>query len=157
MNPVFQRYIESLHPALERLLEMPAVHIEALPTSMPSQGIYLFSEGDRHLYVGRNWKQKLSKRLQQHSATWAQHNQAVFAFKLAREVTGQTKATYIKGQSRRDLCDDPNFAASFSDAKKRIRRMDLRFVEEADPLRQTLLEIYVALALSTPYNDFDTH
>ena len=35
--------------------------------------------------------------------------------------------------------------------------MELRYVEEADPLRQTLLEIYVAVALKTPYNDFDTH
>ena len=35
--------------------------------------------------------------------------------------------------------------------------MDLRFVDEADPIRQALLEIYVAVVLGTPYNDFDTH
>jgi hypothetical protein len=35
--------------------------------------------------------------------------------------------------------------------------MDIRFVEEADPLRQTLLEVYVAVALQTPHNGFDTH
>ena len=35
--------------------------------------------------------------------------------------------------------------------------MELRFVEESEPLRQTLLEIYVAVVLKTPYNDFDTH
>jgi hypothetical protein len=35
--------------------------------------------------------------------------------------------------------------------------MDLRFVEESDPVRQTLLEVYVAVVLATPYNDFDNH
>lgn len=30
-------------------------------------------------------------------------------------------------------------------------------VEERDQLRQALLEIYVAVALETPFNDFDTH
>jgi hypothetical protein len=29
--------------------------------------------------------------------------------------------------------------------------------EEADALRQALLEIYVSIILKTPYNDFDTH
>jgi len=35
--------------------------------------------------------------------------------------------------------------------------MDVRYVEETDPLRQALLEIYVSIVLKTPYNDFDTH
>jgi hypothetical protein len=35
--------------------------------------------------------------------------------------------------------------------------MDVRYVEETDPLRQALLEIYVSIILKTPYNDFDTH
>jgi hypothetical protein len=35
--------------------------------------------------------------------------------------------------------------------------MDIRFVEEADPNRQALLEIYVTLCLEARYNDFDTH
>jgi hypothetical protein len=35
--------------------------------------------------------------------------------------------------------------------------MDLRFVEEADPTRQALLEIYAATVLETPFNDFENH
>jgi hypothetical protein len=35
--------------------------------------------------------------------------------------------------------------------------MDLRFVEEADPFRQALLEIYTAVALKTPYNDLENY
>jgi len=30
-------------------------------------------------------------------------------------------------------------------------------VEETDPTRQALLEIYAATVLKTPFNDFDTH
>ncbi len=35
--------------------------------------------------------------------------------------------------------------------------MDYRCVEETDQTRQALLEAYCAIALSTPYDDFDTH
>jgi hypothetical protein len=35
--------------------------------------------------------------------------------------------------------------------------MDFRFVSEPDPTRQCLLEVYVSVVHSTPYNDFDTH
>jgi len=35
--------------------------------------------------------------------------------------------------------------------------MDGRYVEESDPLRQALLEMYAAIALNTPHNSFETH
>jgi hypothetical protein len=85
---------------------------------------------------------------------------AAFAFRLAREATGRTKATYRNGEgsgSRLDLMADEAFAAAFSSAKARIRQMEIRVVEEKDPTRQALLEIYVAVVLKTPYNDFNTH
>ncbi len=49
------------------------------------------------------------------------------------------------------------FKSAFDKAKERIALMDTRFVEESDPVRQALLEIYAATVLKTPYNDFDTH
>jgi hypothetical protein len=52
---------------------------------------------------------------------------------------------------------DPVFTAAFEDAKEQIRAMDYRFVEERDQNRQALLEIYCAVVLGTPYNDFGTH
>lgn len=116
---------------------------------------HLLSEGDNHLYVGRT--RKLRSRLRQHSIPAAQHNQAVFAFKLAREATSFTEASFRSKGSRRDLLADPRFADAFGGAKARIREMDLRFVEETDPLRQALLEIYAAVTLGTKYNDFETH
>lgn len=155
MHEAFRQYTETLHPAFEQLMRMNPVTISRLPKKPPAKCIYLFSEGDNHLYVGRT--RKLRNRLRQHSIPGAQHNQAVFAFKLARETTGLTEASYTSKGSRRDLLSDPRFADAFVQAKARVREMDLRFVEETDPLRQALLEIYVAVVLGTKYNDFETH
>ena len=82
---------------------------------------------------------------------------AAFAFRLARETTGRIQATYRTEGSRKDLMKDPVFVRAFDNAKARIRTMEVRFVEETHPLRQCLLEVYVAVALDTPYNDFDNH
>jgi hypothetical protein len=38
-----------------------------------------------------------------------------------------------------------------------MRDMDYRCVREDDPTKQALLEIYCAVVLGTPYNDFGTH
>lgn len=155
MHEHFQRYVESLHPSFERLMEMSPVKMSALPKLLPEKCVYLFSEADQTLYVGRT--RRLRQRLRQHSIAAAQHNQAVFAFRLARETTGRLTAAYSKIGSRHALSADPQFSEAFTRAKARVRSMDLRFVEETDPLRQALLEIYVAVVLRTKYNDFDTH
>jgi hypothetical protein len=52
---------------------------------------------------------------------------------------------------------DRFFVNAFNAVKARIRAMEFRFVAEGDPTRQSLLELYCAIALCTPYNDFDTH
>jgi len=54
-----------------------------LPRNMPSAGIYLLSENGRPLYVGRT--SNLRNRLQYHMRN--NHNQATFAFLLARHHT----------------------------------------------------------------------
>jgi len=155
MDLTFQHYAEELHPSFERLVNQTPVTITDLPRELPRQCVYLFSEGDRHLYVGRS--NNFRNRLRQHSIDGAQHNQAVFAFKLARESTGQTEASYTSEGSRASLSTDPGFARAFLLAKRRVRAMDLRYVEEVDQLCQALLEIYAAVVLRTPYNDFATH
>jgi len=157
VDPAFLPYVGTLHPLFERLIEMRPVTIATLPKGAPAQCVYLFSEAGRHLYVGRTWRQSLRKRLRQHSANSATHNQAVFAFKIARENTGHVRPGYTAKDSRAALAVDPDFAKAFAQAKDRICQMELRYVEETDPLRQTLLEIYVSVVLSTPYNDFETH
>ena len=119
----------------------------------PKGGVYLFSEADKHLYVGRT-KRLISVRLKNHVGT---AKDCPFAFRLAREVTGRTVARYSGNNTRKKLLEDPNFVNAYRQAKERIRLMDVRWVAEADPLKQALLEVYVSVVLGTPHNDFDTH
>src|ERR1035437_9793644 len=140
-----------MHGSFERLTGMEPVTIATVPKDAPSECIYLFSEGSRPQYVGRT--RHLRQRLRQHSIPASQHNQAVFAFRLTRESTGTLVASYTAKGSRAALCADAEFGAVFTPAKQRVRSMDVRYVEETDPLRQALLEIYVSIILKTPYND----
>ena len=156
MDAKFVSHVEALKPKLLSLLTMQPVTPESLPTKMFKKGVYLLSEGDNHLYVGRS--NDIKKRIGRHCRPGATHRMAAFAFRLAREATGNVKATYKKGEgSRSALMEDERFVAAFDASKSRIRKMSLRFVEEGDPVRQGLLEIYVAVVLNTPYNDFDNH
>lgn len=155
MNQHFAEVVEILDISFHRLLAMEPVISVSLPKGMPKEGIYLFSEGRNHLYVGRS--RDIRGRVARHSWPSATHRMAAFAFRLAREVTGYLDASYKTEGSRSKLMQYPDFRAAFDKAKTRIRKMDVRFVEEADPVRQALLEIYVAVNLRTPYNDFRTH
>jgi hypothetical protein len=153
----FAAMIEKLPPSLERLMAMQPVTIATLPPvgAMPKSGIYWLSEGDASIYVGRS--RRIRERLQKHVRPSSGHNQASFAFLLAREMTGKLEATYRAEGSRANLLTDAPFEAAFTLAKDRIRRMDLRFVEETHPVCQCLLEVYVATAVKARYNDFDSH
>lgn len=122
---------------------------------MPVRGIYLFSDGAKSLYVGRS--NNIRRRIGLHCRPGSQHNQATFAFRMARLQTGRTEAAYTTSGSRGELIKDPVFSSIFAKCKGRIRQLDLRFVEEQDSTRQALLEIYVATALETPFNDFENH
>jgi hypothetical protein len=156
MHPGFAAMAESLHPSYERLVAGPAFTAGALPKGMPKSGVYLFTEDGAHLYVGRS--NALNRRYGRHCNPGATHRMAAFAFQLARRATGKLKASYKAGEDSRDgLMLNPEFVAAFVEAKARIRRMDYRFVEEADQTRQALLEIYCSVALGTPFNDFNTH
>jgi cystathionine beta-lyase/cystathionine gamma-synthase len=155
MHDDFKLYVDALPPAFERLIAMAPIKLTALPKNPPTRCVYLFSEGDKHLYVGRT--NHFRNRMRQHSIPAAQHNQAVFAFRLARAATGRTEVAYSTKGGRVALAAEPAFAAAFTDAKASIRKMDLRFVEENDALRQALLEIYAAVVLKTPHNSFENH
>lgn len=155
MHEHFRQHIESLHPSFEVLLQSPPFTFGSLPKNLPKAGVYLFTEEDKHLYVGRT--NGLRKRLQQHCRPGSSHNSAPFAFRLAREARNVLKATYKTEGSRAQLIQDAAFAEAFIAAKGRMRTMHVRVVEESNPLRQALLEMYVAVVLEAPYNDFDNH
>jgi len=52
MNQKFRDLVESLEPKYQALVSMHPVRFGSLPGVMPEPGIYLFSEGAQHLYVG---------------------------------------------------------------------------------------------------------
>lgn len=153
MNPDFAKCIKGLEPKFQELMRMTPVTMGKPLRKTPVGGVYLFSEGDRHLYAGRS-KRQLSKRLRGHVNT---AKDCPFAFRLAREKTGKTKASYSGESTRKRLLQDPDFLKAYEVAKQRIRKMDIRWVAEPDPTQQALLEIYVSVVLKTPHNDFDTH
>ena len=156
MDPKFAALVDALHPAFERLIGSAPHTAGSLPRSMPKSGVYLFSEGSTHLYVGRS--NGLRSRYGRHCNPGATHRMAAFAFRLAREATGRQKASYKADEnSRNALITDPAFLDAFTKAKARIRLMSYRFVEETDQTRQAVLEIYCSVVLGTPYNDFNTH
>jgi len=155
MNEKFREIAESLDPAFQKLKIARAYTSRTLSDDLPTAGVYLFSEGDSYLYVGRS--NRLRKRIQEICRPSANHNTSPFAFRLAREATGCIEATYTTEGSRSELEKDPEFKLAFASAKVRVSRMDVRIVEETIPLRQALLQMYVSISLSTPYNDFDNH
>ncbi|HEY1615522.1 MAG TPA: hypothetical protein VGF97_17720 [Rhizomicrobium sp.] len=156
MHPNFAALVDQLHAPFERLVAHPPITAARFPARMMTRGVYLFSDGSRHLYVGRS--NDIRRRYGRHCNPGATDRTAAFAFRLAREATGKIKATYKTGDgSRKLLMEDAEFAAAFVTAKARIREMDFRWVEETDPVRQCLLEVYCAVVLQTPYNDFDNH
>jgi hypothetical protein len=155
MNLKFAKLVESLEPAFQRLVQMTPVSAARLPRVMPSRGIYLFSEGERHLYVGRT--DNIRRRIGNHCRASSGHNQATFAFRMARTETGLLRAAYTTSGSRGHMAKDQVFGPVFVASKQRVRALDLRFVEETDPTRQALLEIYAATVLETPFNDFANH
>jgi hypothetical protein len=155
MNEQFRIFVEGLHPKFEKLMTMEPVINGKLPKNMPKSGIYLFSENGKHLYIGRT--RNLRSRYSQHSRPSSKHNNAPFAFKLAKKQLNIGKATYKPGEgSRLGLSANVEFALAFSQALSRIRAMEFRYVEETDPTAQCLLEVYASVALQTPHNDFET-
>lgn len=155
LDPQFTNLIGTLPASLERLLAMAPVTVKTMPRQMPVSGIYLWSEAGKHIYVGRS--RRIRQRLQEHVRPSSGHNQASFAFLMARQETGMTDASYSPAGSRAQLLNDPIFKETFDTAKQRLAKMELRFVEETHPVRQCLLEVYVATALKTPFNDFASH
>lgn len=152
MNEQFRALVNALDAKYQALCEMPPIVAADVPTNTPVGGVYLFSEHKRPLYAGRT-KRSIGTRIKYHFCT---ANDCPFAWLIAREETGR-KATYTRDGSRNMLLADEEFREVYEAAKARIRKMHVRYVNETNPLRQALLEVYVAVAANARYNDFDTH
>ena len=155
MNEIFRAAVEGLESKYRALMQMAPIHaLQQIPSREPVSGVYMFSEGNKHLYVGRS--KRIRARYSDHTRDASDMNSAPFAMLLAREVTGISRV-YSGELTRRNLSSHPEFGPAFLDAKRRIRSMSFRYVEEADPLTQTLLECYVAIAVGASHNSFETH
>ncbi|MEI6148104.1 MAG: GIY-YIG nuclease family protein, partial [bacterium] len=82
---------------------------------LPLAGVYLFTEGQRHLYVGR--ANNLRTRLNQHQRESSHANTAAFAALLAKEKC-KIKREYGPKHARQI---PENWHTEFSQAKARIR------------------------------------
>ena len=131
---------------------MTPVTVDTAPKDTPKGGVYLFSEGNRNLYVDRT-KRMIRDILKDHVST---ANDCPFAWRLARAITGKKATSQVNG-SRKKLLEDSIFKAEYDRSKTRIRKMQVRYVGEDYPLKQTLLEIYVAFVSKAEHNYFDTH
>lgn len=149
----FTKAVAAIEKKFNILLNARRYKVDALPKIMPSKGVYLFSKNEKAQYVGRT--NNLKRRLRYHLRD--NHNQATFAFILARYKTGIKKASYQKSGSRSDLLLQPDFRAAFSKALDDIRKMDVQFIAETNANRQALLEICAAMRSNAKYNDFDNH
>ena len=98
MNEKFRKVVEDLEPTFQVLVQKRPVTSASLPGDLPRRGIYLFSEAEKHLYVGRT--DTLRRRIQDHCRESSNHNKATFAFRIARRETGRTQPSYSTSGSR---------------------------------------------------------
>jgi hypothetical protein len=150
MNEEFRKAVDALEPKFEKLVRAKPY---GFGNSLPRQGVYLFCEKERPLYVGRS--NNIPQRRRNHTQPSSLPNQAALATLIVRKET-KRPVDYRKGARERLLADHA-FMSAFEAAKDRVRNMEFRAVEECDQTHQALLEVYCAIALKTPYNDFGTH
>lgn len=123
----------------------------ALPAAA---GVYAFTEKGKAMYVGQT--RNLRQRIRQHGGPSSQHNQAVFAFNLAK--ADAKLAGKLPRGTRRVIEQDVVFAELFQAQRRRVAEMDVRFVEISNPELRTVFEVYAAMSLETlEYNSFETH
>ncbi len=136
---------------LRKLTESPPLARNNL-SSLSPRGVYVFYEAETPLYVGHS--NRLKSCLLDHGRMGATYQQAPLAFNLAKE---QAVSQGIGiSQSPEQLVNDPTFEGLFTKAKKRVSRMSIRTLRLDNPVMQALFEVYVALALKTPYHDLGT-
>ena len=143
----FASAIDGIKPAFRRLVEMDPFRLDEVPSPVPDAqpGVYLLSESGRPLYVGRT--RNVRRRLSGHRSSAV--TRATLAVKMAR-IAANRPATYTTGNSASHLYShDPTFRTGFDEARARICAMEVRWVDEADDVRQAMLEIYAAVDLDT--------
>jgi hypothetical protein len=121
----------------------------------PDKGIYAFFENGKALYVGRS--DRMKERLMEHGRRSSGHNSATFAFILAKKKAEKIPEKIDLSQNREVLERDSLFKPIYAEMKERVSKMQIKVVEIQDPVEQTFFEVYAALELDTPYNEWKNH
>jgi hypothetical protein len=101
MDKRFEARMRAVIAAFDRLMDCSPLSPTDLPISIDGGGVYLFSDGLTHCYVGR--AKNVRTRIMQH--TRLRILDAPFAFRRAREVL-KLPATYAAARSRKQLLAD---------------------------------------------------
>lgn len=115
-----------------------------------SKGVYVLYECGKPMYVGRS--DKLADRLLQHGQPSGGSETASFAFNIAKDKFAGSQSV-----SRQELQQNAKFKDLFTEAKDRVRKMDVRVVGIEDDIEQAIFEIYAHMKLATRYNTFENH
>ena len=130
-----------------------------------THGVYLFTEGGKHLYVGRcglterarlagTGHSNFRTRLAGHTRPSSSHNQATFAWRLTIEALGKKIAGMPRERAVRQL--NTRFREEYLRQKELVTAMEFRIVEINDDFESYVFEPYAALSLNTPYNSWAT-
>ena len=123
MNESFKKLIEEM-PGLLQSLESKPFRTRDNLVGIPEQGVYVFYENNKALYVGRS--NRLKERIQEHSRPSSKKNSATFAFNIA--IAGKEMARY-RDITRKELEQISGFNRGFVKAKKRVSKMKIRVVQ----------------------------
>jgi len=121
----------------------------------PDRGIYVFFENGKPLYVGRT--DRMEERVKEHGKRSSRHNSATFAFILAKKKAKKIPLDIDLKQKRGVLERDPAFRPIYDEMKERVSKMQIKVVKIQNPLEQTFFEVYAALELKTPHNEWKNH
>jgi hypothetical protein len=155
---------------LTELLESDVYGLEQRPPG-DRRGVYLFSEADQHLYVGRTSVTARSRagglppttsfrrRYDQHTQFATPPGAAPLANRLTREAAEAREIDIPTGWW--DIRDDEGSEVFglFNEAKLRVRAMECRvvaFEDDAKGVYSSVVELYVHTQLATRFNDFST-
>ena len=146
----FTEMIGQMGPLLRQLLEGTAFRGDTLRNLHMRHGIYVFFEDGIPVYVGRvgpTSKQPMRTRINQHRNR--EPREAPLPAWMVRRQLNQNNIT------ARQIAE--NHRPLFDQMQGRVQAMEVRVVEIEDCTIQAVFEIYAALVLQTPFNDFCTH
>jgi hypothetical protein len=146
---------KKMNELMKTLLDAPLLSRDNLK-DIPLNGLYVFYENDKPIYVGISGKNRMKKRIMGHGRKSGGHNSATFAFNIAKKEA--EKNGLNTKEKRYKLEKIFEFANLYTLAKERVSKMKVRVIEINDPYCRAFFEIYAALVLNTTeYNSFETH